>query len=146
MAAGVAVMRQSTRLRATGYGLRTSTSDSVTDVDGKDYRTANATIWRWRHAYQNDFAARMAWSVTADVKQANHNPQPVLNGQSGSAIVNLQVKAAEVVYLPAKGTRDPDGDRLSYRWRQYKEPTATTLGIHFAPELKLEQSEGEALH
>ena len=129
----------------TRNGLRTSTSDSVTGVDGKSYRTASATIWRWRAAYQNDFAARMAWSVTADVKQANHNPQPVLNGQPGSAIVNLQVKTGEAVTLTAKGTIDPDGDRLSYRWWQYKEPTATTLGIHFAPELKLEQSEGETL-
>lgn len=34
-----------------------------------------------------------------------------------------------------------DNDRLRYRWWQYKEPTATTMGIHFAPELKLEQSE-----
>ncbi|WP_312690969.1 nucleoside hydrolase-like domain-containing protein [Kosakonia sp.] len=122
-------------------GLRTSTSDTVTGVDGNNYRTAPATIWRWREAYQNDFAARMDWSVNSDAKQANHNPQLVLNGKPGTEIVTLHVKAGEKVNLSAQGSRDPDNDRLRYRWWQYKEPTATTMGIHFAPELKLEHSE-----
>lgn len=122
-------------------GLRTSTSDTVMGVDGKSHRTASATIWRWRDAYQNDFAARMDWSVSSNIRQANHNPSLVLNGEPGKGIVALQVKAGEVVRLSAKGSRDVDNDRLSYRWWQYKEPTATTMGIHFAPELKLEQSE-----
>src|SRR5476649_1934547 len=55
-------------------GLRASTADEVIGVDGKKYRTAPATIWRWRDAFQNDFAARMDWTVTGDKNQANHNP------------------------------------------------------------------------
>ncbi len=126
-------------------GLRTSTSDTVTGVDGKSHRTASATIWRWREAYQNDFAARMQWSVTPDVKKANHNPQLVLNGQPGQGIVELKVKSGEGVQLSAKGSYDVDNNRLSYRWWQYKEPTATAMNIHFGPELKLENTEREAL-
>lgn len=122
-------------------GLRTSTSDTVTGIDGKSRRTASATIWRWREAFQNDFAARMAWSVTPEVKKANHNPQLVLNGKPGTEIVTLQVKPGEVVTLSAKGSHDPDNNRLSYRWWQYKEPTATSMGIHFAPELTLENGD-----
>ncbi|MDZ7321977.1 DUF1593 domain-containing protein [Kosakonia sacchari] len=122
-------------------GLRTSTSDTVTGIDGKSRRTASATIWRWREAFQNDFAARMAWSVNAGVKKANHNPQLVLNGKPGTEIVTLQVKPGEIVKLSAKGSHDPDNNRLSYHWWQYKEPTATSMGIHFAPELTLENSD-----
>ncbi|ATA22302.1 uncharacterized protein DUF1593 [Gibbsiella quercinecans] len=126
-------------------GLRTSTSDTVMGIDGKNHRTASATIWRWREAYQNDFAARMQWSVNPDVKQTNHNPQLVLNGQPGRGIVTLQVKAGAVVKLTAQGSHDVDNNRLSYRWWQYKEPTATAMNIHFSPELKLEKSESEEL-
>jgi len=126
-------------------GLRTSTSDTVTGIDGKSHRTASATLWRWREAYQNDFAARMQWSVTPDVKKANHNPQLVLNGQAGQGIVELQAKSGEEVKLSARGSHDVDNNRLSYRWWQYKEPTATTLHIHFGPELKLENTQREEL-
>ena len=38
-------------------------------------------VWRWRTAFQNDFAARMTWSV-ADYAHANHNPIAVVNGQA----------------------------------------------------------------
>lgn len=124
-------------------GLRVSTSDSVTGLDGKQYRTAPATIWRWRAAFQNDFAARMDWSVTPDVKRVNHNPELVLNGAPGSGIVNIQSCAGKTVTLSASGSKDPDGNALDYRWWQYKEPTATALGIHFAPELTLSAAQGE---
>lgn len=126
-------------------GLRTSTSDTVTCVDGKTHRTAAATIWRWRADFQNDFAARMAWTITDDVTHANHNPHMVLNGRPGKDIVTLQVKAGDVVKLSAQGSTDPDGDRLSYRWWQYKEPTATTMGIHFAPALTLSNDAAEQI-
>ncbi|MCS3433556.1 DUF1593 domain-containing protein [Klebsiella sp. BIGb0407] len=126
-------------------GLRTSTSDTVMGVDGKSHRTASATIWRWREAFQNDFAARMQWSVTRDVKKANHNPELVLNGESGQGIVELQVKAGEEVKLSAKGSHDIDNNQLSYRWWQYKEPTATTMHIHFGPDLKLENTGSDEL-
>lgn len=33
--------------------------DEVVAEDGKKYASDQATIWRWREAYQNDFAARM---------------------------------------------------------------------------------------
>jgi len=126
-------------------GLRTSTSDTVMGVDGKSHRTASATIWRWREAFQNDFAARMQWGVTQDVKKANHNPQLVLNGQPGKGIVELEVKAGEEVKLSAKGSHDIDNNHLSYRWWQYKEPTATTMNIHFGPDLKLENTQRDEL-
>ncbi|MCL2898356.1 DUF1593 domain-containing protein [Brenneria tiliae] len=124
-------------------GLRASTADEVVGVDGEKYRTAPATIWRWRDAFQNDFAARMDWTLTGDVKKANHNPNLVLNGKPGTQIVSWQVKSGESVKLSAQGSNDVDGDRVAYRWWQYKEPTATAIGVHFGPGLELSHSEGE---
>ncbi|MFE8147603.1 DUF1593 domain-containing protein [Brenneria goodwinii] len=123
-------------------GLRVSTSDEVIGVDGKKYRTAPATIWRWRDAFQNDFAARMDWTLTGEVKKANHNPNLQLNGKPGTQIVSWQVKSGELVKLSAQGSGDIDGDRVTYRWWQYKEPTATALGLHFGPGIELSHSEG----
>lgn len=40
----------------------TDTEDEVLGLDGKLHHTNKATIWRWRQAYQNDFAARMDWT------------------------------------------------------------------------------------
>src|SRR5205823_772486 len=37
------------------------------------------TVWRWRTAYQNDFAARMDWTVKP-FAGANHPPVVRLNG------------------------------------------------------------------
>src|SRR4029079_245580 len=37
--------------------------DTVVGVDGRSYTSDQATIWRWRTAFQHDFAARMAWSA-----------------------------------------------------------------------------------
>jgi hypothetical protein len=94
-------------------------TDAVDEVLGIDsnYHTSNkATIWRWREAYQNDFAARMDWTVKP-FKQANHPPKAVLNHAT-----ILEVKSGETVQLSAEGSSDPDGNKLSYEWMYYAEP------------------------
>ncbi|KHS64669.1 hypothetical protein RC77_19465 [Pectobacterium brasiliense] len=123
-------------------GLRVSTSDQVMSKNGKMYRTASATIWRWREAFQNDFAARMDWTLPKESSKANHNPDLVLNGQAGRSIVTFSVKSGETVTLSADGSHDRDGDKVNYTWWQYKEPTATAIGVHFAPEVKLANESG----
>ena len=72
-------------------------------------------IWRWTDAMQNDFAARANWCVKS-YKEANHPPSVKLTHQE-----NLTVKAGANVKLSARGTTDPDGDQLVYRWWQYQE-------------------------
>lgn len=47
--------------------------DEVLGVDGQWHTSNKATIWRWRAAYQNDFAARMDWTIRP-YKDANHPP------------------------------------------------------------------------
>lgn len=74
------------------------------------------TLWRWRDAFQNDFAARMDWSNTSVYAEANHPPVPALAHPE-----NFTVKSGEKFHLDAWGTTDPDGDSLSYTWMQYPE-------------------------
>ena len=78
----------------------------------KDFRT---TLWRWRDDFQNDFAARMAWS-TLPYAKANHPPVPRLASPD-----HFTVHSGEVFVLSALGSTDPDGDSLSYLWFQYAE-------------------------
>lgn len=95
-------------------------ADTVTGKDGKPYTSNQATVWRWREDFQNDFAARMDWGVK-DYKNSNHNPQVVVNGQPGQDVVYLQAKSGETLTVDAAGSKDPDGGKLSYRWFLYPE-------------------------
>jgi len=81
-----------------------------------------APLFRWRTAFQHDFAARMDWSITPDYDDANHNPIAILNGEKGKEIIHLKAKCGEKIQLSAEGSTHPDGDRLSYEWYQYEEP------------------------
>jgi len=63
---------------------RVTSQDTVIGVDGQPHVSDHATIWRWREAYQNDFAARMDWTI-ADYAHANHNPVLTVNGSEGTA-------------------------------------------------------------
>ena len=111
------------------YPGRDSSRDTVVGADGKTYTSDQATVWRWREAFQHDFAARMDWTVT-DPGQANHNPVVVVNGVRGRAPLVIDAEVGVPVTLDADGTRDPDGNRLTYRWFYY--PEAGT-GIPGAP-------------
>jgi hypothetical protein len=110
-------------------GLYADATDTVAGIDGKLYRNSKTTIWRWRAAYQNDFAARIAWTVSASRTAANHPPEPVINGRSGLAPIEVTVEAGESLVLDATGTRDPDGDALRYHWFEYTDLNPGYTGI-----------------
>lgn len=93
-------------------------TDAVDEVMGVDdnYHTSNkATIWRWREAYQHDFAARMDWCIKA-YDEANHPPNAAINHPN-----TLEVKSGKKITLSAAGSTDPDGNALSYEWIYYPE-------------------------
>ena len=77
------------------------------------YNEAEESISRWRDALQNDFEARMDWSMTGNFGEANHHPIAVLNGDTGRSVLEMSGGSVE---LSAEGTSDPDGDSLSYSW------------------------------
>jgi len=95
--------------------------DTVVAENGLEYTSDQATIWRWREAYQHDFAARMDWCVAETFEAANHNPVVAFENDQSKAIVNVTVKPAETVKLSADGTYDPDWNQVFYRWFVYKE-------------------------
>ena len=93
----------------------TNAEDEVRGIDSAFQTSNKATIWRWREAYQNDFAARMDWTVQP-YKKANHPPLARLSHAN-----ELVVKAGETVSLNASSSTDPDGDRLAFEWIYYRE-------------------------
>jgi hypothetical protein len=93
----------------------TDAEDEVLGVDGRWHTDNHATIWRWRQAYQNDFAARMDWTIKS-YDQANHPPVPKLGHTN-----RLAAKPGEHINLSAEGSSDPDGDALSYEWFYYNQ-------------------------
>ncbi|SMF65445.1 Protein of unknown function [Alteromonadaceae bacterium Bs31] len=93
----------------------TNVQDEVLGNDGEWHTSNHATIWRWRNAFQNDFAARMDWTIKT-YEQANHPPVPKLDHPE-----RLKAKAGERVDLSASASTDPDGDQLSYHWLVYEE-------------------------
>jgi hypothetical protein len=99
----------------------TDVQDEVLGNDGEWHTTNHATVWRWRSAVQNDFAARMDWTIKPYTK-ANHPPVPVLDHPA-----RLQAKRGERVELGATRSTDPDGDALSFHWFVYGE--AGTLAL-----------------
>lgn len=106
---------------AAGNGpIWTNSRDAVTLPDGKTYASNQATIWRWRVAYQHDFAARMDWCVK-DPSEANHNPIVVVQGDKSKKIIRKRARPGDKIKLSARGTIDPDGNKLTYRWFHYPE-------------------------
>ncbi|KAH8892274.1 DUF1593-domain-containing protein [Thozetella sp. PMI_491] len=109
-----------------GYDSNLFVNTSERDVigaDGKKYGNHQATIWRWRDAIQDDFAARMQWALTSDFAAAAHPPVVAINGEKGPEPIVLKVKAGETHVLDASATFDPDSASaktgLEFAWYLY---------------------------
>ena len=94
----------------------TDAMDEVKGVDGAYHTSNKATLWRWREAFQYDFAARMDWTIKP-YKEANHPPKAVVKGGT-----RIHAKVGEPVQLSAEGSVDPDRNALAYEWIHYPEP------------------------
>jgi hypothetical protein len=106
--------------------------DTVIGIDGKRYTSDQATIWRWREAFQHDFSARMDWTMK-EFKDANHNPVVIVNGDSSKEPILIAAKVGVPVTLSAAGTTDPDGNELKYAWFYYPE-AASAISKPVKPE------------
>ncbi|WP_405380232.1 nucleoside hydrolase-like domain-containing protein [Maribacter sp. LLG6340-A2] len=94
--------------------------DEVKGNDGSWHTNNKATIWRWREAYQNDFVARMDWTIKP-YKEANHPPVVEVDNEK-----TITAKVGDRIDLNAENSTDPDGDKLTFRWFYYGEPGSFT--------------------
>ena len=67
-----------------------------------------SSVYRWRPAFQADFAARLDWCVKP-YAEANHPPVVRIKGSSSPP-----VKPGESITLDASITTDPDGSGLAF--------------------------------
>jgi hypothetical protein len=72
-----------------------------------------SSVYRWRAAFQADFAARLDWCVKP-FKETNHPPVVHIAGSS-----LRQIKPGESITLDASASTDPDGNRLTFKWTIY---------------------------
>lgn len=119
--------------------------DCVIGLDGRKYMSNQATVWRWRDAFQNDFAARIQWTMTNDFSKANHAPVICINGSTGLEPVYVEQEAGSSFTLDASTTYDPDeNDTLTFKWFHYREPTATQWSAELeVPELSIKKLDDE---
>lgn len=82
--------------------------------DDSGHLIPNYTSKRWVRFAQQDFAARLQWMVTQRYAGANHPPVVQV------ARLDRTARPGERVSLGGRA-RDPDRDRLTYRWWQYLE-------------------------
>lgn len=92
-------------------------TDPVTD---RTYEGLGVPIFRWRRAYQHEFAARMDWCVAA-FDEANHHPVAALNGDTSDRILRLRTAPGTTLTLDAAASTDPDSHPLTFRWTFYPE-------------------------
>ncbi len=61
----------------------------------------------------NNFAARMEWAANG---KGNRNPELVINGIGGTSPIEINAFPGDRIKLDISGSKDPDGDRLEYKW------------------------------
>lgn len=113
--------------------------------DGRMHTGSQATIWRWREAYQGDFAARMQWTLGKPFQVTNHAPVLILNGDSDLEAMHISADFGSTVLLDASESWDPDDkDTLQFRWLHYGEPSATQWTTRYeVPQLEFkDESDG----
>ena len=117
------------------FFMHTDAADALpVAATGKCSRNVYNPLRRWRNAYQNDFAARMAWTVLA-YADANHAPVAVVDGDPSREVLHRALVPGASVRLDASKTYDPDGDSVSFTWWIYRD--CGTRG--FEPEIRLEE-------
>ncbi len=109
--------------------------DTVGGIDGQEHTTDQATIWRWRTAFQHDFAARLDWSIKAP-RRGQSQPDRGRERPPGTEPLEIAAAVGERIVLDAAGTSDPDGNALRFSWMYYPE---AGMGI---PDLPLRARRG----
>lgn len=111
-------------------------TDFAKGLDGKVHVSNQATIWRWRDAYQGDFAARMQWTAK-DFDSAYHQPIVVVNDTTSVLPYDLPVEVGSDVVLDASESYDLNDNTLEFKWFHYREVSVTQSNIIEIPEIDI---------
>jgi hypothetical protein len=103
------------------------TNAGAVDADATGAPREEWSSARWISDFQNDFAARLRWSVVGDYAAANHHPEAAI--REGTDVV---AAAGAVVRLTAVAS-DPDGDEVDLSWWQYREAGTSPAVLELAP-------------
>lgn len=106
-----------------GFNMYGSVSEGVSLTDGTQYESMQATVWRWRDAMQDDFAARMQWTLNRSISEVSHPPMVKINGTAGPSSLEYQLGNNESLILDAGNTCDADhpedSSQLEFEWFEY---------------------------
>lgn len=124
-----------------GEGHYADTIDVLVDGSGRTIMGSHITVWRWREAFQGDFAARMQWSAQTEFGEAQHPPVVSINGDTTRNVLKIIAKEGQEIVLDASYSCDPDGGKLSYKWWQYLEPSSTQNSAKDVSKLTLDSTD-----
>lgn len=101
-----------------GWGGRFVKTDLVPNVyqDAVDNGDKKKSLRIWIDDVNRNYEARMDWCVAEKYEDANHEPIVKINGD-----LDITVSSGRNVKLDGNKTTDPDGNKLSFKWWQYKE-------------------------
>lgn len=107
------------------YGM---SQDGVTRENGQRHISTYATVWRWRDAFQDEFATRMQWTLHKDFSAVPHPPIVRVNCSMGPQEMHVSIAQNDTVILDASNTIDLDHpdqgiDQLEFEWAFYQEAT-----------------------
>jgi hypothetical protein len=85
-------------------------------TDARDDGDINKPLTRWVDQVNRDFESKLDWCVATKFSDANHKPVIKLKTRS-----DITAKPGKKITLNAKGTKDPDGNNITYKWWQYKD-------------------------
>lgn len=118
------------------------TTDHVVGQDNRTHVSNKATIWRWREGYQNDFAARMQWTVK-DFKDTLHPPIIVVNRTQSVKPFDMKALIGSRVVFDASESYDLNNRSLTFRWFHYRDVTLTQGNIDEVPEIEINRLNDE---
>jgi hypothetical protein len=101
------------RFQQGGTAYRFTDAEDTDSIAPEDADPRMGAVYRWRAAYQNDFAARLDWCVKP-YAEANHPPQVHIEGAH-----QRTVRSGEEVVLDACASQDCDGHALTFQWSVY---------------------------
>ncbi|KAF7189700.1 hypothetical protein HII31_09020 [Pseudocercospora fuligena] len=122
-------------------------TDAVVGKNNETFILSQATIWRWRQAYQNEMSARIQWTVQSAYSAGSHPPVVIVNDSCGSAPVEFEVEPEETILLDASATYDPDrnsmdNSTLQFDWFHYRDITSDEASLRHVPKLNFTLLEG----